>query len=771
MSIAVVLTVFPALSKANAADGVCGDFISWSFDDLGELTISGHGAMADYDSYAAVPWRGFYEKITSVKLSEGITSVGNNSFSMLRNLKKVTLPQSLDKIGASAFEKCYSLSFIDIPNEVDEIGDRAFFGCYSLKEIDLALNASDLTRIGESAFTSCTALLTLTIPAKLTYLGDFAFAGCASLDKIKLPDKLGYLGMGVFESCISLTEIALPYRITEVPPCSFVGCISLRKVSFGRHLATVGEDAFIGCDSLNFIHFPAETETVCDYSLGYSYFMGEFYKNELLTVVASSEGVKAYALENSFDLIIDDKTHVCENDCQYCGLCLGDCEYFVCYEKCLGHEFPISGTFGENAEWFLSEDGRLSVFGTGELPNISYSDAPWYKYAKMIKKLSVEEGITTIGEYNFEGLYALEEVRFASSVQKIGRKAFSGCVSLKSLRLNNVKYVEDYAFTGCTSLTDAEFGFIIYEIGDYAFAGCTGIVKAKFSQSLRSVGEGAFENCPRMEYARFFMGAEYFGPHSFGYIYTVDRHYIKNEAFQIHGEHFSGAEEYARENGFIFIRTDTHECENLCFLCGKCTNADCRYSECSEKCDTVCAELWISPFPDVKEENWYYHSVRYTCLKGLFSGDADGFFHPFDNLTRAQLALILWRFAGEIKSNAEVPFTDLRGDWYREAVSWAYENGIITGKTETQFAPDDYVSREQLAVMLYRFLGSPEITENLDRYPDCDAVSPYAREAVTFMTEKGIITGSADNGEVYLLPRAFATRAQSASIFMKLYFL
>jgi hypothetical protein len=110
LSIAVVLTVFPALSKANAADGVCGDFISWSFDDLGELTISGHGAMADYDSYAAVPWRGFYEKITSVKLSEGITSVGNNSFSMLRNLKKVTLPQSLDKIGASAFEKCYSLS-------------------------------------------------------------------------------------------------------------------------------------------------------------------------------------------------------------------------------------------------------------------------------------------------------------------------------------------------------------------------------------------------------------------------------------------------------------------------------------------------------------------------------------------------------------------------------------------------------------------------------------------------------------------------------------
>ena len=176
------------------------------------------------------------------------------------------------------------------------------------------------------------------------------------------------------------------------------------------------------------------------------------------------------------------------------------------------------------------------------------------------------------------------------------------------------------------------------------------------------------------------------------------------------------------------------------------------------------AAVWVSPFSDVSEGAWYYDAVRYASENGLMGGYGNGLFGPHDNLSRAQFAQILFNREGRPVVNYLLQYGDVAsGAWYTEAVRWATSQGIVGGYGNGMFGPNDNITREQLAVMLWRYAGSPAATHKELLFNDTDEISGYALEALRWAVENDIISGYGDGR---LGPQGLATRAQTAQMLM-----
>lgn len=171
---------------------------------------------------------------------------------------------------------------------------------------------------------------------------------------------------------------------------------------------------------------------------------------------------------------------------------------------------------------------------------------------------------------------------------------------------------------------------------------------------------------------------------------------------------------------------------------------------------------WNDPFTDVFEGDWYYEAVRFVQERGLMNGYSDGRFGPNDNLSRAQLAQILFNKEGRPVVNYLMDFPDVAGEaWYAEAIRWAASQGIVGGYGNSTFGPNDPITCEQLAVMLWRYSGSPAATNKELPFNDADEISPFALEAMRWAVENGILNGYGDGR---LGPQGQATRAQAAQM-------
>ena len=183
---------------------------------------------------------------------------------------------------------------------------------------------------------------------------------------------------------------------------------------------------------------------------------------------------------------------------------------------------------------------------------------------------------------------------------------------------------------------------------------------------------------------------------------------------------------------------------------------------------TVTFEQAPLPFHDVTEEDWFYDAVRYAYETGLMDGVGEGLFAPNSETTRAQLVTILYRLAGQPAVSGDLPFPDVEsGTWYTDAVAWAAQNGIVNGVSDTEFAPGDDITREQLVTVLYRYAESKgydvSASADLSGYPDAGQVQDYAQPAMAWAVAEGIVEGVDGN----LNPAGNATRAQIATILMR----
>ncbi|MEA4920906.1 MAG: M14 family metallopeptidase [Clostridiaceae bacterium] len=173
----------------------------------------------------------------------------------------------------------------------------------------------------------------------------------------------------------------------------------------------------------------------------------------------------------------------------------------------------------------------------------------------------------------------------------------------------------------------------------------------------------------------------------------------------------------------------------------------------------------IAQFTDVDITAWYHAALDKAVSEGLLEGVGSGKLDPNGTMTRAMLVTVLYRAAGSPAVSGSTSFTDVKsGEWYYNAVIWAYSNGIVTGYSDTQYAPDVAIKREEMAAMIYRLAKSSGLSVSqqsaLSAYTDSQSVSSYAASAVSWANSAGIMTGY--KGE--LSPQAGATRAEAAAM-------
>lgn len=167
-------------------------------------------------------------------------------------------------------------------------------------------------------------------------------------------------------------------------------------------------------------------------------------------------------------------------------------------------------------------------------------------------------------------------------------------------------------------------------------------------------------------------------------------------------------------------------------------------------------------FADVPFGHWAHDAVEYVAAEGIFTGISADHFDPNGGMTRAMMVTVLWRLEGKPDAAYTGRFDDVAsGVWYTPAVEWASAEGVVKGVSETSFAPNDPVTREQIAVLLWRLSGSPAVSGNLLAYPDGSQVSGYAETAMIWATQKGLFSGD-QNGLLH--PLSTASRAEVATL-------
>ena len=173
----------------------------------------------------------------------------------------------------------------------------------------------------------------------------------------------------------------------------------------------------------------------------------------------------------------------------------------------------------------------------------------------------------------------------------------------------------------------------------------------------------------------------------------------------------------------------------------------------------------VDLFSDVNTGDWFVQYVQYAHDKGLMNGVGNYRFAPNENLTRAQIAQILYAQAGSPEVSGEMAFKDVTADkWYYKAVLWASQNGITGGYEDGTFRPNSNITREQLARMLYAHAGTPAVSGDLSGFADGNQVSGWAKDAVIWATSNHIINGVKINNVLHISPKGNATRAEAATM-------
>lgn len=183
-----------------------------------------------------------------------------------------------------------------------------------------------------------------------------------------------------------------------------------------------------------------------------------------------------------------------------------------------------------------------------------------------------------------------------------------------------------------------------------------------------------------------------------------------------------------------------------------------------DKPDEPIEKPWTNPFTDVTEGKWYYNAVRFVQENDLMVGYSNGEFGVNDDLSRSQLAQILFNKEGKPEVTGKTDFSDVSNKaWYTDAVYWAANKGIVSGYGNGKFGPNDAITREQLAVMLWNYYGSPTVTNTEFNFTDKNKISGFAMDAMRWAVDKGILSGC---GNGRLEPKGLASRAQVAQVLL-----
>ena len=478
------------------------DNLTWKLDADGTLTISGTGAMKNYDSKKNRNPVYNNSNVKTVVIEDGVTSIGNYAFTYCVSLTSITIPDSVTSIGYYAFFYCKSLTSITIPDSVTSIGNYAFFYCRNLTSITIP---DSVTSIGNDAFSGCRSLTSITIPDSVTSIGNSSFSYCISLTSITIPNSVTSIGTYAFSNCWYLTSITIPDSVTSIGKSAFYKCSSLTTISLSCK-STLKKSNFGGqADLVSYTNEHTLTKTeakaatctengnkeywTCEHCG--KYFLSDDANPETATAVEQSETIiPALKHKNATTrgAVKPTETAPGYSGDRYCP----DCNTVL--EK--GYTYWVE----DNLTWKLYEDGTLNISGTGAMKDYDYDNNPSPVYNNSnVKKVVIEDGVTSIGESAFYGCSSLTSITISDRVTSIGNSAFYGCLNLTSITIpDGVISIGNDAFAGCGSLTSITIPDSVTSIGNYAFYDCNSLTSVTIPDSVTSIGESAFDNCTNL---------------------------------------------------------------------------------------------------------------------------------------------------------------------------------------------------------------------------------------------------------------------------------
>ncbi len=514
------------------------------------------------------------------------------------------------------------------------------------------------------------------------------------------------------------TEVIIPdiiegKKVTVIGAWAFADNNSITSVKLPENLEEIGANAFWWCNELQAPQIP---ETVT--KIGNFAFAGSKFKELHIPKNVSSIGAKAFGSLYNLDSFTIDEENI----------------YFEIYDGVLYNE--------EMTQLLICPSNKSSV--------------------------DIPEGVVRIEDRAFSDCSRIVEIELPDSLESIGVYAFGDCHALKKIIIPaNVKDVGSSPFGNCSQMTE-----IIVETGNTVYASVDGILYTKDLETLI--------RCPEA-------------------IPTVK---ISNKAKKIVMEAF-----FARRIADVIIVPENVEIiEGLAFSAADCTdfvilNKNCtlggggvfdrteatiygykdsttqEYAEKYELPFKYIEECPFMIFQDVAEDSWQFKGIKYVYDNNIMSGFTAAEFGTNEKLSREQFVQVLYNNSGKPAVNIENEFPDVKNAWYKNAVLWAKENGIANGQGDGTFGIGKNITRQDLAVMLYKYakLKGYDLTATdglIEQYADDNKVSGYAVDAMNWAITQGVITGKGKKGEdistFNLDPAGTATRAECATMIMKL---
>ena len=316
-------------------------------------------------------------------------------------------------IAPNAFKNCSGLTGIELPSSVTSIGSDAFYGCSGLTGIEIP---SSVTSIGPFAFYGCSSLTGIEIPSGVTCIGRSTFSGCSGLTSVVIPNSITSIVYDAFKGCSSLTGIEIPSGVTIIESSVFYGCRALASVTIPEGVTSIGNSAFYGCSGLTSIKIPSSVTNIDSYA---------FYGCSNLAEVTSEAVAAPYLGDNVFSYLPYNAELIYPVGSNY----LSWAGHFGNFEK---------GWCGSDIQYIIDNEGFCYIWGTGV---IEYN-----LRSEKIKSVYIDEGITEIADYAFQGDYNLAHVHLPNSLTKIGEYAFNGCPIKAVIIPSSVESIGDYAF-------------------------------------------------------------------------------------------------------------------------------------------------------------------------------------------------------------------------------------------------------------------------------------------------------------------------------------
>ena len=377
--------------------------------------------------------------LKSIKIPEGVTSLGYFCFGYCTSLEEVSLPESLTELDTYCFHYCKGLKEIVFPAGIKRLGLGTCRECSSLSR---AVLPEGLTVIGESAFQGCTVLPSLVIPETVTEIGKRAFYSCRGLAEITIPRGVTLIGKESFTSCRGLTELTID-AATVIDTSAFSSCNGLTTLLLSDKVVSVGYRAFNGCSGLTGITSMAQVPPPGGERM--------FYNTNNCPIYVPAESVEAYKAA----------------------------EYWSDYAdriQALGQE---PGTQPDNEIWYTTTDGQAAL--------LYYHD---------FYGLSTEEcfGASIVSHQYRDGKGV---ITFDKALTFLGKRAFTESSNLASMALpNSIKSIGESAFICCSALTEINLPNSLETIGDLAFRACSALESVHIPKMVTTIPYSAFTAMP-----------------------------------------------------------------------------------------------------------------------------------------------------------------------------------------------------------------------------------------------------------------------------------